>query len=254
MTYTLPGISPPFPWKIGDHIAVIGDTGSGKSYLLANGLLRLREYVVVFLTKSDPRDTALWKAAGYRFVRHAKDIDDARYSRFVLQPRYHEQAREGWRLAEKVYRQGRWTIVWDEYFLAERLGLGEQIEKLLTQGRSNSISTVVGMQRPVAISRFAISQATHVFTFVVEGRDADTLGEAASPRLLPLISERWRSQASHRAEAERIPMLREHEFAYYHRKHRVVARGTVRTLSGVLVSPARELAKSRQKSLDTLPA
>lgn len=246
--------APPFPWKIGDHVAVIGDTGSGKSYFLANGLLRMREYVVVFLTKSDKRDTALWKSAGYKFVRRAKDIDDARYSRFVVQPRYHEQAREGWLLAEKVYRQGHWTIVWDEYFLAERIGLGEQIEKLLTQGRSNAITVVVGMQRPVAISRFAISQATHVFTFVVEGRDADTLGESATPRLLPLISERWRAQSSHRADAARIPMLREHEFAYYNRKHRAVARGYVQSLLRILYPPGRDVAKSRQNSLDTASA
>src|SRR5207247_4147175 len=98
--------APPFPWEIGDHCAVIGDTGSGKSYFLANGLLAMREYVVVFLTKTDPRDTALWKAAGYKFIRHAKDIDDARYSRYVLQPHKHEQAREGWRLIQKVQRQG----------------------------------------------------------------------------------------------------------------------------------------------------
>lgn len=246
--------APPFPWKIGDHVAVIGDTGSGKSYLLANGLLRMREYVVVFLTKTDPRDTALWKKAGYKFVRHAKDIDDARYSRFVVQPRYHEQAREGWRLAEKVYRQGRWTIVFDEYYLAERIGLKEQVEKLLTQGRSNQITVVVGMQRPVAISRFVISQCTHVLTFVVEGRDADTLGEAATPRLLPLISERYRAMPSHRIETAANPMLREHEFAYYNRKHRALARGYVQSLPAILYPPGRDLAKSRQESLDTATA
>lgn len=246
--------APPFPWKIGDHVTVIGDTGSGKSYLLANGLLPMREYVVVFLTKFDPRDSELWKRAGYRFVRKAADIDDQRYSRFVLQPRLHEQAREGWRLAKKVYRQGRWTVVFDEFWLAERLGLRDEIETLLTQGRSNQLTVVVGQQRPVVTSRFAISQSTHVFTFVVEGRDADTLGESATPRLLPLISERWRSQASHRAEAESTPMLREHEFAYYHRKHRTVARGTVQTLPGILIPPGRDLAKSRRESLDTVGA
>jgi hypothetical protein len=248
-----PAVSPPFPWKIGDHVVVIGDTGSGKSYLLANAILRMREYVVVFLTKSDPRDTELWKSAGFKFIRKASDIDDTRYSRFVLQPRYHEQAREGWRLAEKVYKQGRWTIVFDEFMLAERLGLKEQIEKLLTQGRSNQITVVVGQQRPVVTSRFALSQATHCFTFVVEGRDADTLAEATTPRLLPMISERYRSMQSHRAEAAAIPMLREHEFAYYNRKLRVVGRGYARTLNGLLASPGN-LANSRRNSLDSATA
>lgn len=244
--------APPFPWKIGDHVTVVGDTGSGKSVLLAKGLLPLREFVVVFLTKKDERDTALWKSSGYRFIRHAKDIDDPRYSKFVLQPRYHEQAIEGFRLAERVYRQGRWTIVFDEFLLAERLGLTSQIERLLTQGRSDGITVVVGQQRPVITSRFAISQSTHIFTFVVEGRDAFTLGEV-SPRLLPLISEKWREQSSHRAEAAATPMLREHEFAYYHRKYRVVSRGTVRTMGGILVRPGN-LAKSRQLSLDNARA
>jgi energy-coupling factor transporter ATP-binding protein EcfA2 len=245
--------APPFPWKIGDHVMVIGDTGTGKSTLLAKGILPLREYVVVFLTKKDPRDTNLWESAGYRFIRHAKDIDDERYSRFVLQPRYSEQTLEGWRLFEKVYRQGRWTIVVDEFFLATKIGLGDQIDRLHTQGRSDAITVVVGQQRPVATSRFAISQSTHVFTFAVEGRDADTLAEAATPRFLPLISERWRAQSSHRAEAERVPMLRSHEFAYYHRGNRVLARGYVRTISGLLIKPGIGL-KSSPKSLDSVPA
>lgn len=242
----------PVPWKIGDHVMVIGDTGSGKSYLLANGLLRLREYVVVFLTKKDERDTELWKRAGYRFIRKARDIDDERYSRFVLQPRYHEQAREGWNLMEKVYRQGRWTIVVDEFMLAEKLGLRDQMDRLHTQGRSDGITFVVGQQRPVGTSRQAISQSTHVFSFLVEGRDAVTLGEAATPRFLPLVSEQWRMR--HPRDIAGIPMLREHEFAYYHRKHRLLARGYQRTLSGLLVRPGDLVSKSRQESLDTAPA
>lgn len=243
--------APPFPWEIGDHCAVIGDTGSGKSFFLANGLLPMREYVIVFLTKTDPDDTALWKRAGYKFIRHAKDIDDARYSRYVLQPHKSEQAREGWRLIQKVQRQGRWTIVIDEFWLASRLGLGDEIDELSTQGRSAKITLVVGMQRPVAISRFAISQSTHVVSFIVEGRDVKTLAEAATPRFLPLISEQWRDMPSHRADAARIPMLRKHEFAYYNRPDRFMARGTAQTLPAILRAPGRVLAKSSQKSLDS---
>ena len=153
-----------------------------------------------------------------------------------------------------MQRQGRWTIVIDEFWLATRLGLGDDIDELLTQGRSAKITTVVGMQRPVAISRFAISQATHVVSFIVEGRDVKTLAEAATPRFLPLISEQWRDMATHRAEAARTPMLRKHEFAYYNRPDRFMARGTAQSLAAILRAPGRNLAKSRQKPLDTVNA
>jgi DNA helicase HerA-like ATPase len=242
--------APPFPWKIGEHVVVIGDTGTGKTYVLANGLLPLREYVVVFVTKSDPRDTSLWQRAGYHIIRRAKDIDDDRYSRFVLQPRYSQQAVEGWRLLERIYRQGRWTVCIDEFMLAERLGLKEQIERLHTQGRSDGISVVVGQQRPVVTSRFAISQSTHVITFRVEGRDAVTLSEATSPRLLPLISEKWR--AAHPVESRAIPELREHEFAYYHRGRRFVGRGNARAISRLILRPGVITQKSDTESLDTV--
>lgn len=239
--------SPPFSWKIGEHFTIIGDTGTGKSYLLANGLLPLREFVVVFLTKSDPRDTALWTKAGYHFIRRARDIDDGRYSRFVLQPKYSQQAVEGWRLFERVYRQGRWTIVVDEFLLAERIGLREQIERLHTQGRSDGITVVVGQQRPVITSRFAISQSTHVISFRVEGRDAKTLADATTSRILPYVDE-------DKATRE-IPALMGHDFVYYNRAKRFLARGNARNLSQLIVrAGTKSPEKLSPKSLDTAPA
>lgn len=237
--------TPPFPWKIGEHVAIIGDTGTGKSVLTARGLLPLREYVVVFLTKSDPRDTRLWKSAGYKFIREAKEIDNARYSRFVLQPAYSKQAIEGWRLFERVYRQGRWTVVIDEFLLAERLGLREQIERLHTQGRSDGITVVVGQQRPVVTSRFALSQSTHVISFRVDGRDAKTIADATTTRVLPFLDEKY--------STPEIPALDGHDFVYIHRGKRYVGRGNAQSFGSILVRPGL-LQKSRQVSLDKAPA
>jgi hypothetical protein len=234
--------SPPFAWNVGEHVSIIGDTGTGKSYVLARGLLPLREYVVVFLTKRDERDTKLWKDAGYHFIREAKGIDDTRYSRFVLQPKYEKQAIEGYRLLERVYRQGRWTVVIDEFLLAERLGLREQIERLFTQGRSDKVSVVVGQQRPVVTSRFAISQSTHIISFRVDGRDAKTLSDATTTRILPYLDEKHSTRE--------IPAVEGHDFAYMHRARRYVGRGNARAFGALLVRPG-DLAKSRQKGLDT---
>src|SRR4051812_30538421 len=104
--------TPPFAWTPGEHVAVIGDTGSGKTWLLAKSLLRMRTYVVVFKTKADDDDDAKWK--GFHRIRTAAGIMDERYTRFVLHPEYSKQAIEGWRLLERVYRHGNWTIVIDE--------------------------------------------------------------------------------------------------------------------------------------------
>jgi hypothetical protein len=241
----MPDATPPFAWRIGEHVTIVGDTGTGKSFLLAKGLLPMREYVVVFLTKRDPRDTALWTRAGYHFIRHAREINDRRFNRFVLQPRYSQQAIEGFRLFERVYRQGRWTIVVDEFLLAERIGLREQIERVLTQGRSDEITVVVGQQRPVITSRFAISQSTHVISFRVEGRDAKTLADATTSRILPYVDE-------DKATPE-TPVLAEHDFIYYNRARRILVRGNARAFNGILVRPG-EVAKSGPSAIDNARA
>lgn len=225
---------PPFPWLPGEHVAVIGDTGTGKTYLLAKGLLRMRQYVVVLKTKGDPDDDDKW--AGFHRIRHARQINNERYSRFVLEPEYRYQAIEGAELLERVWRQGGWTVVIDEGWYAERIGLKEFIERLLTQGRSSGISVVYGQQRPVTTSRFVISQATHIFCFRVEGRDQKTIAESTTPRIVPVIDS-----------------LTRHEFAYYNRARRYVGKGETRTL-GKLIGTRSEVAKSSRKAIDTAAA
>jgi hypothetical protein len=197
----------------GEHVTVIGDTGTGKSYLIAK-LVRLRQFVVVFKTKPDPDDSSKWR--GFQRSRYADAMANIRYQRILLQPEYRHQPREGWRAMESAWQHGGWTFVIDELLYAERLGLREQIERLLTQGRSKFISTVVGMQRPAWTTRFAISQSTHLFTFRLEGRDIKTVSDATTPRIVPVIES-----------------LNGHDFAYFNRRDRTVMVGNARRLGAI---------------------
>lgn len=226
--------TPPFPWRPGEHVAVIGDTGTGKTYLTAKGLLRLRSYVIALITKKDGDESRKW--AGFHRISKARQMDNERYTRFLLVPEYRYQAVEGYHMLERVWRQGGWTAVIDEGWYAEKIGLREPIERLLTQGRSQGISVVYGQQRPVTTSRFVISQATHVFVFRVEGRDMKTIAESTTPRIIPVIES-----------------LTGHEFAYYNRAARYVGKATTGTLHGLFVAPG-ELSKISQKAIDTEPA
>jgi hypothetical protein len=207
----------PTVWLPGEHVTVIGDTGTGKSYLISR-LVRLRQYVVVFKTKPDPDDATKWR--GFRKVRRADAMRDIRLSRIWLEPEYRYQAREGWMALELAWQHGGWTFVIDELLYAERIGLRDPIERLLTQGRSKSISTVVGMQRPAWTTRFAISQSTHLFTFRLEGRDIKTVADATTPRIV-----------------EPIQHLTGHDFVYFNRRTRAVATGNARRLQKIFAKP-----------------
>jgi hypothetical protein len=203
----------PVRWSQGEHVAVIGDTGTGKTYLVSK-LIALRNYVVVLRTKPD--DIAF---PGFRRFTTAKaGMEDWRNNKILLEPDYRFQAREGAEMLEYAWSQRKWTIVVDEGWYAERLGLQKLMERLWTQGRSVKISLVVGMQRPVEISRFTISQATHLFTFRVEGRDLKTIRDSTTPRIV-----------------EPVHSLTGHDFIYFNRPGRFLARGNARRLDRIII-------------------
>lgn len=223
-----PQAQPPFVWRPGEHACVVGDTGTGKSYLQSTALLRYREYVVVFKTKPDPDDDEKYR--GFYRARTHRALSDTRRSRILLEPRYREQAREGYDMLQAVYRMGGWTVCIDELWYAEKIGLAPTIEMLLTQGRSKGITVVIGQQRPVTTTRFAISQTTHFFSFRVEGRDSKTIAEATTPRILPVLDS-----------------LTGFNFAYYNRRARYVGVGNAKRLGALLIPIPR---KSASETLD----
>lgn len=197
-------------WKQGEHVALIGDTGSGKTFLESR-LLDYRQYVIVLRTKAD--DISF---PGYKKVRTVAQLGSDS-DKYLLEPRYEEQARECRRALEMVWKQGGWTIAIDELYYATLLGLEKPINKLLTQGRSKSISVVCGMQRPTGITRFAISQATHVFTFQSEGRDVKTIADATTPQAKLIV-----------------PELKQYQFWYWNRKSKLHTVSIAQNLRQVL--------------------
>lgn len=205
-------VSLPVPWRVGEHVAAVGDTGSGKTFLVAK-LVELRQYVVVLRTKPDDI-----KFPGFRRVTKASAMDDMYQTRLLLTPKHERQAIEGYDMLNRVWDMGGWTVVIDELWYVEKLlRLQPYVERLLTQGRSKKISVVVGMQRPAQVSRFAISQCTHLFTFSVEGRDLQTIKEATTPRIV-----------------DPVTALPKHRFAYYNRHDRFIVTGDAKQLGRVI--------------------
>lgn len=182
-------------WRQGEHVTVIGTTGSGKTTLL-RALLRKRYdaggAVAVLATKS--RDANLdswarldgltkvrdWPPKAPNVFKPPGDVvtpDGRRVSwkhRVMVWPmvdgmpleQIDEHVAEVHRRAmAAMFWQGDWCVVGEELWELTRIGLGRSLEQLWTQGRSTRLSVIGATQRPVDISLFAYSQASHLFLF-----------------------------------------------------------------------------------------
>lgn len=157
-----------FAWANGEHIALIGPTGQGKTTMIIN-LLPLHPYVTVFATK--PRDETMSKliAGGYLRMERWQSLDPRQFPKRVLWPdatslnSVDRQKKVFHSAFESIYREGGWTVVLDEtWYMANQLKLGEDIKLYLLQARALGISLVCATQRPAHIPLEIYDQSSHL--------------------------------------------------------------------------------------------
>jgi len=156
----------------------------GKTRLTAT-LIQQRQYVVVLKTNTIPKMTPIGVAFGRSPRRR---YGQRTYRRFLLRPRYEHQAREGWNMLERAWKQGGWTVVVDENWYAEKsLGLKRQIEKVLTRTQRLHYR-----RRWYAASRryqsFRLVSGNARLSFIGDSRDARTIAEATTDDIRPYIT------------------------------------------------------------------
>jgi len=162
-----------FVWQQGEHVTMVGPTGSGKT-TLALAILELRQYVLAFGTKPKDRTMdSLVRSSGWRLIRTWDKMPKPwLYSalRVVFWPKFttpDDQPQQAYEIGQAMrgaFVQGGWCLFVDElWYMDHVLGLKRMIEALWTQGRSIDLSIVAGTQRPAHVSLLAYDQATHVF-------------------------------------------------------------------------------------------
>lgn len=157
-------------WQQGEHVAIIGPTGRGKT-TLARAILPRRSHVAVFATK--PADATLekFRAEGYQKIRKWPPTDQQ--PRVLLWPPMRNlvddvrtQQRVFSQAITQIFTAGKWTIFADELrYLTDTLRMRKHMELLWLQGRSNKITIVGATQRPAHVPLELYSQSTHLFFY-----------------------------------------------------------------------------------------
>lgn len=169
-------------WRQGEHVVLIGSTGTGKT-TVAHTLLDTRTYVCALAIKRKDdtldrfRNGPLYGLSRYKvitrwppdFIYHKvilwikpKDINDSTV-----------QAERLYKAINEIYLDGNWCLFIDDTgYVAGQLGLNKALVVLLNQGRSSGISTVVAMTRPSSVvarvPKEALTQPRHKIIFKYE--------------------------------------------------------------------------------------
>jgi energy-coupling factor transporter ATP-binding protein EcfA2 len=160
-------------WKQGQHVAIIGPTGRGKT-TLASHILDIREYVVVLAVKKNDDTLHYFRKQGYRTIKKWPPLHGNHKVLLWIKPKTideveDQQERVHQALAD-FYIEGGWCVYIDEVgYVSGFLKQSRPLGVLLNQGRSSHITMVCSMTRPrstvASIPLETISQCRHLMIF-----------------------------------------------------------------------------------------
>jgi len=180
-----------YRWEPGQHVALVGPTGTGKTTLMV-GVLPLRDYVLALDPKGGDSTLSRLLDVGFqpsewpptKEVR--KQIEEGYPAQLIVGskltgtedlPRLRQQIATALRDA---FNERGWTVYIDELqIVADRrfMNLGGSVERNLIAARDRKVSMVMSFQRPANVPRAASEMAT--WFIVLYTRDRDTVERLA---------------------------------------------------------------------------
>lgn len=162
-------------WKQGEHVAIMGQTGRGKT-TVSRDLLTCRDWVVALAVKRDDDILeSFTKLAGYRRTSWPPAYDVHRAlvwarPQSLEWAEVRKQAAAVHKVLNDVFRNGGWAVLLDDVaYICNTLGLKKDVSLLLNQARSSHSSLVSCMTQPSSVTQAIPSevwrQVRHLVAF-----------------------------------------------------------------------------------------
>lgn len=180
-------------WKAGQHVLLVGHTGSGKT-VAAQDMLMLRKYVVVIATKARDESLDAYIKNGYKKSEEWPPGWNMRKIIFWRKPKalgdFRGQQVGIYQVMADIFSRGGWCISFDDLiYVTNTLKLKEPVKMFYTQARSQAISIVANLQRPFWAPLEAISQSTYALVFAArDEHDIRRMAEGLSIPYRELLS------------------------------------------------------------------
>ncbi|MFA6198696.1 MAG: type IV secretory system conjugative DNA transfer family protein [Patescibacteria group bacterium] len=151
--------------KPNEHLAVVGMTGSGKTYFV-HKLARSVRRLVVFDPKGTLGEDSGWNLTDWNRKTEKLIMSDNPFRVRVLAPIETNQVEAYDAYFEKIYNAGNVIVYIDEaYGVTERGRYGKWLQALYTRGRELQIGVWAATQRPTWIPLFMLSETRWLFSF-----------------------------------------------------------------------------------------
>jgi hypothetical protein len=156
-------------WSAGQHITVIGTTGSGKTIAIRD-ILSMRRYLVVLATKA--HDPSLSR---YHLPTITSWPPDYTQEKVLVwkKPKklgdFGSQQALVYTVMNDVFFRGGYTVYFDDlFYVVNMLHLRKAVEMLYTQVRSQGVSLVASVQRPSNVPLVSVNQASYLLVFNIK--------------------------------------------------------------------------------------
>lgn len=173
-------------WQQGQHIAIMGRTGRGKTHL-ARDLMALRGWVVVIAIKRADDTLSTFPAAGYKLInKWPPKYGDNRVLFWAKPKNLSDMADQRSRIASvlnDVFENGGWAVLFDDVArVANGLGFKREIATMLNEARSSHASVVSCMTQPSSVTQAIPSELWrqvryHLVFYYRVGRDLDSIAD-----------------------------------------------------------------------------